>query len=265
MDILEYTFFQNALVILVLTSIVSGLIGSLIVIKKISMVSGSISHGAFGGLGAAYYFGLQPLLGALLFSSLGSFVISFVYRKYRNYLDTILTIFWAGGMAIGLIFVFITPGYATDLFSYLFGNVLLARSSDLYFILLISLIVLTSIVVLYKTLIAVLFNEEFAKLKGVNVSFVFTYFLLLISLSVVTLIKATGIVLTLAMFTISPAIAVQYVKKVYQIMALSVCINMVTTVSGLFISYYLDFPTAPSIILIQIVFFSISLFGKKNV
>jgi len=263
MDILNYTFFQNAILVLILTSIVSGIVGTLIVIKKISMMGGSIAHGAFGGLGIAYYFGIQPLLGALLFSSFGSLLISFVYRRYRNYLDTILTIFWAGGMAIGLIFVFLTPGYATDLFSYLFGNVLLINASDIFLLLLISFVVIISIITFYETLIIVLFNEEFAYLKGIRVDLVFTFFLLLIALSVVSLIKATGIILALAMLTISPAISVKYFKKVYQIMIFSILLNIFTSILGLFIAYFLGMPTAPTIIIIQIILFALTLLYKK--
>lgn len=262
MEILSYAFFQKAIIILTLTSIISGIIGSLIVIKKVSMVSGSISHGAFGGLGIAYYLGLNPILGAVSFSLLGSFIISHIYRKYEGFLDTILTMFWAGGMAVGIIFIYITPGYATDLFSYLFGNVLLSSTNDLLFISIVCLIVIVSIIALYETLVSVLFNEEFAKLKGVKVGLIFTFFLVLISLSVVSLISATGIVLTIAMLTISPAISIRFLKKISQIMVLTVVINLITTLAGLFLAYFINFPIAPTIIMLQIVVYSLSLVSK---
>lgn len=264
MEIIQYEFFQKAIVALILVSIVSGIIGTLIVVKKISMVSGSIAHGAFGGLGIAYYLGFSPLFGAMTFSVIGALIISFISEKFRQYLDSILTIFWAGGMAIGLLFVFITPGYASDLFSYLFGNVLLIGNLDLFIVLGVSILVLISIAAFYKQIVATLFNEEFAKLKGINSKFIFGVFMVLIALAVVLLIKTVGIVLTLAMFTISPALAIKYVNSVDRIMILSATLNIITALSGLFIAYLLALPTAPVIIILQIIVFGIGMLLREK-
>lgn len=263
MEILEFEFFQRALVILVLASIVSGIVGSLIVIKKISMVSGSIAHGAFGGLGIAHYLGFNPLAGALIFSLGGSIFISFVSKVYKNFLDSILTIFWSGGMAIGIIFVFLTPGYATDLFSYLFGNILLTSWSDLYFFIAITLFVIVSFWLLRETLVATLFNDDFAKLKGVNTKFLFSYFLVMVAVTVVMLIKTMGIVLTLAILTIIPSVVVRLSNNVLEVIWISIVLNVITTILGLFASYYLDLPTAPVIVLVQVVVFVFALSMKR--
>lgn len=265
LEILDYTFFQRALIVLITASIVAGTIGPFIVAKRISMISGSISHGAFGGLGIAYYLGLPPLLGALCFSMLGAGMISHVSRKHKNYLDSMLTIFWAGGMAIGLVFVFITTGYATDLFSYLFGNVLLSGKGDIFAMIIAASFIVTSVAIFYETLVATLFNEEFSRLRGASTSTLFFFFLLLIAVSVVVLIKTMGVVLTLAILTISPTITLRYFKKINQIIFASIILNMTTSILGLFFAYYINLPAAPVIILLQIIIFLLSLFFKgKN-
>ncbi len=259
MEILQAAFFQRAIIILITASIVAGLIGSLIVIKKISMTSGSIAHGAFGGLGIAYYLGLSPTIGALLFSILGAILISFTTQIYKKFTESMLSIFWAGGMAIGLIFVFLTPGYTNDLFSYLFGNVLLNNTTDIYFIIPVTLLIMAVYLILKESLIVTLFNEDFAKLKGIKTTIVFTIFLVIVALTVVILIKTMGVVLALAILTISPTIALKYSKKVSQVILFSIILNILTSLVGLFLAYQLDLPTAPVIILTQIVTFVISL------
>ena len=264
-EILDYAFFQRAIIILISASIIAGTVGPFIVAKRISMISGSISHGAFGGLGIAYYFGFPPLFGALCFSILGAGMISYISQRHKNYLDSMLTIFWAGGMAIGLVFVFITTGYATDLFSYLFGNVLLSGKSDLYAIILATSFITISVSIFYETLVATLFNAEFARLRGISTSTMFFFFLLLIAIAVVALIKTMGVVLTLAILTISPTIAIKHCKKIKNIIIISITLNIFTSLSGLFLAYYINLPAAPVIILLQIFFFLISLFFKgKN-
>jgi zinc transport system permease protein len=262
MEILQAAFFQRAIIILITASIVSGIIGSLIVIKKISMTSGSIAHGAFGGLGIAYYFGQNPTIGALVFSLIGAVLISLTSKIYKRFTESILSIFWAGGMAIGLIFVFLTPGYTNDLFSYLFGNVLLNNSSDIILLLPLTIIIITIYLLLKESLIVTLFNEDFAKLKGIRVDIIFTIFLLMVALTVVMLIKTMGIVLTLAILTISPTISLKFSKKVSHVIIFSILLNIFTSLIGLVLAYAVDLPTAPVIILTQILTFIISLLFK---
>ncbi|MBD3280829.1 metal ABC transporter permease [Candidatus Dojkabacteria bacterium] len=264
MEIFGYEFFQRAILILVLASIVSGIIGSLVVVKKISMASGSIAHGAFGGLGIAYYLNISPLLGALGFSLFGALIIGFVHKLSKKFLDSTLSMFWAGGMAVGLIFIFLTPGYAGDLFSYLFGNILLSRSSDLVLLLPLALITVLGYAFIKETLLATLFNEEFAKLKGVKVNVVFTLFMVLIAFTAVLLIKTMGVVLALAILTISPSTALRFAKNVDKMMMIAVILNLFTSIGGLFIAYYLNLLASPVIILVQIGVFGLSfLFSER--
>ncbi len=265
LEILDYTFFQRALIILVTASIAAGTIGPFIVAKRISMISGSISHGVFGGLGIAHYLGLSPIFGALCFSILGASMMSYVSQKHKNYLDSMLTIFWAGGMAIGLICVFVSTGYTTDLFSYLFGNVLLSSTHDVYIVIGTTVGIVLSVILFYETLVATLFNEEFAALRGIATQAMFFFFLLLVSLAIVVLIKTMGVVLTLAILTISPTIALRYAVRLTHIISLSIVLNIATALCGLFLAYTINLPTAPVIILLQSTLFLLSLFVRKTV
>jgi zinc transport system permease protein len=264
MEILGYEFFQRAILILILASVVAGIVGSLVVIKRISMVSGSVAHGAFGGLGIAYYLGISPLFGALGFSLLGALMISYIYKLSKNFLDSTLSMFWAGGMAVGLIFIFLTPGYAGDLFSYLFGNILLSNPNDLMLLVPLALLTVFGYLSINETLLVTLFNEEFAKLKGIKVDVVFTLFMVLIAFTAVLLIKTMGVVLALAILTISPSTALRFSKSVNRMILIAVLLNLFTTIGGLFIAYYLDLPTSPVIILAQIAVFGLSFAFKAK-
>jgi zinc transport system permease protein len=125
LEALNFQFFQNALIVAVLASIAAGVIGTYIVVKRMSLISGSIAHTAFGGLGISYFLNANPLYGGVIFSLLSAVSIALLRKNAKNRLDTLLSFLWATGMAIGLVFIFMTPGYATDLFTYLFGNILL--------------------------------------------------------------------------------------------------------------------------------------------
>jgi len=131
MDILTYNFFQNALIIGILASIACGIIGPFVVAKRISFLGGSIAHSSFGGIGMAYFLGFNPLIGAVIFSILSALGIGAVSKKFKNKEDTIIGAMWSLGMAIGLVFIYLTPGYSADLFSYLFGNILMTSSVDI--------------------------------------------------------------------------------------------------------------------------------------
>lgn len=265
MNIIQYEFFQNAILALILASILSGTIGSLIVAKKITNVSGSISHGAFGGLGIAYYLSINPLIGAFLFALSGAGIISFFRKNYTKSLESLLTTFWAGGMSIGLIFVFLTPGYAGDLFSYLFGNVLLSTRTDLFLLGVVTLLTLIITKVLYQSLLLVLFDEEYAKLKGKKTSTIYLVFLSLISITIVMLINTVGVTLVVAILSISPTIGIKYSKNLTSTIYFSIIFNLITSLSGLFLAYYFDLPAAPVIILLQIGIFGLSLFSKNRI
>lgn len=263
LEILTFAFFQRALVLLILMSIVAGIVGSLIVVKKISLMGGSISHGAFGGLGIAYFFGISPVAGAIVFSLVGAIVIGYVRRSYRYLLDSTLSLFWAGGIAIGLIFLALTPGYVADLYSYLFGNLLLNSNSDLVFAGAITVLVLVVFLMLRETLVITFFDEEFARTKKIPTNLVFTIFLVIAALSIVMLIQTIGVILTLAVLTIPPGLAWHFSDNLVEMILISLLINLITGVAGLFIAYWLDIATSPIIVVSQVLVFVVGISISK--
>ena len=249
-EALSFQFFQNALIIAVLASIAAGVIGTYIVIKRMSLISGSIAHTAFGGLGISYFLNANPLIGATIFSLISAASIALFRKNAKNRIDTLLSFLWATGMAIGLVFIFLTPGYASDLFTYLFGNILLVSKFDLYMILILDVVILAMVYFMYNSLLAVTFDEEYSETRNMPVTIVNMILFGLIALTIVATIRLVGIVLMIAILTIPAATAGMFHKTVKKIMITSSIITLFATISGLFVSYYLNFPTGPIIVLI---------------
>ncbi len=249
LEALQYTFFQNALAAAFLVSIASGIIGTYIVVKRMSLVSGSIAHTVFGGLGLSYYLGTNPLLGATFFSLIAAAFVTLIRKYARNRMDALLSALWSVGMAIGLIFIFITEGYATDLFTFLFGNILLVNSFDLALILALDIIVVAATFVFYNVFMAIAFDEESAEVRNVPVTLAYLILFSLIALTIVMVIKVVGIILMIALLTMPAATAQMFNKTVKSIMFWAFILTLIVTVGGLFASFALDFPTGPIIIL----------------
>ncbi len=257
-EILSYQFFQNALLMTILASVASGIIGTYIVVKRMSMITGSISHTAFGGLGISYFVGANPILGALIFSLMASLGISLI-RKNGERFDVMLSFSWATGMAIGLIFMFMTPGYATDLFSYLFGNIILVSTSDLILIAVLDVVVVLTTVLMFNSIMSVTFDEEYAQIRNVPVSMVYTVLISLIALTIVMLIQAVGIVLLIAILTMPAATSRIFCRTIKKMMISATMITLFAMTSGLFLSYLTNLPAGPVIVLITSLFYIIGL------
>lgn len=263
LEILSYNFFQNALLIGLLASIAAGIIGSLIVLKKISFISGAIAHASFGGLGIAYFLGFNPVLGAVIFSVLSALGIGLASKKSKSNEDALIGAMWAVGMSIGLVFIFLTPGYVADLFSYLFGNILLTTTSDLILVAVLDVIVITSVVLFFRRFLAIIFDEEFCRVTNVKVLPIYLFLLSLIALTVVVLIKVVGIILVIALLTLPAATAQILSKSLKGIIVWSVIISGLSTVVGLFLSYWLNWPTGPVIILLAALVYLVTLAWHK--
>lgn len=249
-EILQYSFFQRALLAAVLVSIAAGIIGTYIVVKKMSLVTGSIAHAAFGGLGISYFFKFPLFLGALIFSLFSAFIINTFRIKNRERLDSLLNMLWSVGMSIGLIFMFLTPGYSTDLFSYLFGNILLVGWSDIIFMLILDIVIVILVSVFYNTLLTTVYNEDYARIRNLLTKILYGVLFLLISLTVVLVIRVVGIVLMIALLTIPAATARLLTNSLKSMMVISVLITLLTTVLGIFISYAINLPAGPVIVLL---------------
>jgi zinc transport system permease protein len=250
LDILKYTFFQKALWLSLLAAIPCAIIGTYIVIKRISMITGSISHAAFGGLGISYFLGANPLIGATLFSITSGGTIGVLQYKSKNRLDTILSFLWAFGMAIGLIFVYLTPGYSQDLFTYLFGNIFLIDNEEMLALIVMNFVILTIVALTYNTLKFVLFDEQFANVRNVPIIVVSSIFYILIALTVIVILSIVGLILLIAFLTLPAATALFYAKTIKRTMIYSAMIIAITNIIGLFLGHFLNLPPGPIIILI---------------
>jgi zinc transport system permease protein len=258
LDILQFTFIQNALLSGILVSIAVGIVGSLIVVNKMTFLAGGIAHSSYGGIGLAIFLGLPILLGTTAFALLCAGLIAFLTIKKRERIDALIGVIWAAGMAIGIIFVDMTPGYNVDLMSYLFGSILAVSNTDIWFIFFVDLFILGSVILFYKELLAVSYDSEFASLRGINVKFFYTLMLVLSALSVVSAISVVGLILVIALLTIPTFISESYFNKLSYIMISSVLLAIVFTVIGLILSYYYDLSSGASIIIVAVLTLLIS-------
>jgi zinc transport system permease protein len=251
LEILQYEFMRHAVFAALLSSVACGIIGTYVVVKRIVSISGGISHASFGGIGLGYLLGVNPLWTLIPFSIAAALGIGFVSRKARISEDTTIGIFWSMGMALGVIFIGLTPGYAPDLFSYLFGNILTVPSSDIFLMLFLDAVILIVVVMYYKEFLALCFDEDYARVASVNVKTLYFLLLVLVAITIVILIRIVGIVLVIALLTMPSAIAKQYTFRLHRMMLLSIIIGAVITMSGLWLSYQFDLPSGATIILLS--------------
>lgn len=237
--IMSFRFFQKAFWVSIVAAVPCAIIGTYIVVKRISLITGSISHATFGGLGIAHFFGFNPVLGALAFGSAAGLTIAGLQRRVKGRLDTLLSFLWAFGMAIGLVFIAITPGYAIDLFTYLFGNILLIPDQDVVLLLILTGIVVILNIIFFFTFKAVLFDENFAAVRNVSITAVYILFYLLLAFTLIIILKLVGVVLLIAYMTLPAATAQFFFKRLRDIMVSSLILMVIVNVSGLFASHFM--------------------------
>lgn len=249
-DILAYDFIQRALWACLLSGITCGIAGSYIVARRMVFLSGGITHASFGGLGIALYAGFSPTLGALIFAILSSLGIEFASRKGRMREDSAIGIMWSLGMAIGALFMALRPGYASDLTSYLFGNILLVDSGELVMLALLTLFMICGAVVMLRRIMYITFDEDYARSQGMSVTAVAYVMAIVVALAIVLSIKVMGIILLISLMTI-PAVIANAVTKDYRYVALlSAVIGVVGNIGGFVLSYNFNLPTGSCIIFI---------------
>lgn len=249
--IFEYQFMQNAIIAGILASIVCGIIGVMIVEKKLVMMSGGIAHTAYGGVGLGYLLNFPPILGAFFFAIAAAFGIGFIKRKGGTRADVIISMFWSLGMALGILFIALRPGYPPDLSSYLFGNILSVTRADLWLMLILAFLVLAVVTLLYQDWKNYLFDEEFAFVMGKPTGFMEYLLLLLVALTVVVLIRVVGIILVISLLAAPAAIAEMITHRFEQRMGYAIVFGLITTLGGLTISYYWNVASGASIVLLS--------------
>lgn len=259
----QYQFLQNAVIASILASIVCGVIGVIIVEKKLIMMSGGIAHTSYGGVGLGYLLGFEPIFGALFISILAALGIGYIKRKGGTRADVIIGLFWSLGMALGIMFIAMMPGYPPDLTSYLFGNILSVTRSDLYFMASFTLVIVLVIAVLFNYWKAYLFDDEFASIIGIKTGFLEYLLFVLIAISVVVLIRVVGIILVLALFTAPTAIAGLMAKSLKVRMVLSIIIGGLFCFMGLWLSYTLNVASGAAIVILSSVGYLLAYFASS--
>lgn len=235
----------------ILVSIVAGIVGTLVVLNRIVFISGGIAHAAYGGVGLAYFLGLDPILGALGFSLLSSLTMGLVQQGKRQSADTIIGVIWALGMALGIIFLSLSPGYKADLMSYLFGSILAVSALDLQLMTAVAMLVTVFAALFYRPLLAISFDETFSRVRNLPVTALYLTMIVLIGLSVVIAMRVVGLILVIALLTIPAAIASLFLRDMRKIMFLAGFLALVFTLSGLVAAFALDLPAGAVIILIM--------------
>jgi zinc transport system permease protein len=248
---LQFDFMRNALMAGVLVSIACGIIGSLVVVNRIVFISGGIAHAAYGGIGLGYFWGFDPVLGAIAFALVSALGMGWVARKTRQRADTIIGVMWAIGMAIGIIAIDLTQGYKADLMSYLFGSILTVPRQELIIMLVLDLIIGAMVVLFYKELLAISFDPVFATTRNVPVDGLYLMLVGAIALTVVMVMQVVGLIMVIALLTIPAAIAGQFVEDLKQMMLYSSYLGIIFTTVGLWLSYTWDLTSGATIILVS--------------
>ena len=241
---------QNAFLAAVLVSVACGVVGTYVVIKRIVFISGGISHAAFGGIGLGYFLGINPILAAIPFSIMSALIMGMTSKKIKISEDTAIGILWSLGMAIGIIFINLTPGYVPDLMSYLFGSILTVPVNDIIIMLFLDLIIIVTVLSFYKEFQSISFDEEFSQVIGMPTTYIYLLLLSIVALSVVVLIKVVGVILVIALLTIPAAIAKQYTYKIGHMMIFAVILGVILTMGGLYVSYLFNLASGATIVLV---------------
>ncbi len=258
-EALQFDFMQNALLAGLLTSVICGVIGTLVVVNRIVFLSGGIAHAAYGGIGLAFFCGWPYLLGMLGFALGAAVIMALVTLKMKHRADTVIGVVWAVGMATGIILLDLTPGYNVDLMSYLFGSILTVPSSDLWMMLWVGVLICGVVTFYYNDFLAMSYDEEFAQIRGVPVRFLYLLLIGMIALAIVVIIQIVGLILVIALITIPPFMAEKYVRSLFKMMIISSLLGMIFTISGLWLAYAYNLTSGASIIMVAGTGFFVSL------
>jgi len=261
MDLLQYTFFQNALLGSLFASIACGIIGTYIVTRRLVFISGGLTHASFGGVGIGLYLGISPILSAAIFSVLSAFGVNWLSKRKDMREDSAIAVFWTMGMALGIIFTFLSPGFAPDLSAFLFGNILTVNGTDILMLAAISITMALFFLFFIHPIIYVAFDREFARSQGLPVAFIEYTLMMFIALTIVGCLRMVGIVLVLSLLTIPQMTANLFTFKFKRIIWLSILIGYLGCLGGLLISYFLNVPSGASIIFFSIIIYALCKLG----
>ena len=263
LELLQYTFFQHALLGSLFASIACGIIGTYIVTRRLVFISGGITHASFGGIGIGLYTGFSPILSAAIFSVLSAFGVEWLSKRKDMREDSAIAVFWTFGMAIGIIFSFLSPGFAPDLSAFLFGNILTITRTDIIVLAVLSLLLIAFFSIFLSPIIHIAFDREFARSQRIPVV-LFEYILMMfIALTIVACLRMIGIVLAMSLLTIPQLTANLFTVSFKRIIFLSILFAYIGCLGGLLLSYQLQIPSGAAIIFFSILTYALCKIGKS--
>lgn len=263
MDLLQYTFIQHALIGSLLASLACGLIGTYIVTRRLVFISGGLTHASFGGIGLGLYAGISPILSAAVFAVLSAFGVEWLSKRKDMREDSAIAVFWALGMALGVMFTFLSPGFAPDLSAYLFGNILTITGGDLVLLGCVAALLSVFFFLFRHPIVYVAFDREFARSQGLHVLLLEYVMMLFIALTIVACLRMVGIVLVISLLTIPQMTANLFVHRFHHIIWLSVGIGYASCLGGLWLSFRENIPSGASIIFFSILIYAVCKVGKS--
>lgn len=254
-DLLSYTFFQNALLGSLFASIACGIIGSYVVVRRLVFISGGITHASLGGIGMGFYFGWNPIFAAMIFSILSAFGIEWLSSRQGVREDSAIGSFWSLGMAVGIIFIYLKPGFAPNLSDYLFGNILTIATPDIVYLAVLSLVLIITFLLFGRQILFAAFDPDFAKTRNLPVNLIKYAMMMGIAITIVLSIRLVGIVLLMSILTVPQMTANLFTSNFVKMILLSIVIGFFGCLVGLFLSAVLDVPSGVFIIFTQIIVF----------
>ena len=268
---MTHPFLQNALLTGLLASLASGVLGTYVVVRRITYIAGGIAHSVLAGMGLVGYLNhvygvtwIEPLWGALSAAVISALIIGWTSLKSREREDTVISAIWAIGMSLGVIFIYQTPGYAQDLMSYLFGNILMVSARDLWLLLILDLVALGVVLTVHRQLTAICFDEEFARVRGIKVQSFYLLLLIMVALTVVILSTVVGVVMVIALLTLPVAIAGKFTGSISKMMIWSSVVSFLLMTFGLMISYMQSLPAGATIVVLAGLVYLASLLKRVN-
>ncbi len=259
MDLFQYAFFKNALCGVLIISIAAGIIGTYIITRRLVSISGGVTHACFGGLGLGYFLGWNPVVMAAVFavaSSLGVELLTGRDSRVRE--DSAIAVVWAVGMAIGVLFVFLTPGYVPELNAFLFGNILTITSSDLMAFAIYTVVLILFMALFFNKIVVCAFDRDFATVSHLNARFINCAMTVMVAVCIVLTIRLVGIMLLMSMLTLPQMAAESFCHRFRTLMYASTAISVLTCLCGLLLSTVIDVPCSALIVIIQAVAYAVA-------
>lgn len=263
MELLEYTFFRNALAGTLLAAIACGIIGTYVVTRRLLFISGGITHSSFGGVGLGMYFSFSPTIGAFIFAIASALGIEYLGRNKEIREDSAIAMLWVLGMTIGVIFCFLSPGYTSELSTYLFGSILTITGSDLAMLGAICLAEIIFTAAAFRAIVAVGFDKEFARSRGLPATAIESVMMVFIAITIVACLRIAGVIMVISMLTIPQMTAMTLTGNYRNIVLLSILFGYIAGIGGLLLSFALGIPGGASVIVCSIALYAIFAIRKR--